>query len=640
MRCAAACRAAPLCLRIRAPPGVDSPLEEQAAVRAALQGVCASWPGTAELDLRGCPLEDRDVAAAAAALPRLASLHLSGCKKLTPGLLAGGLLRRPALRTVTLQRCFQLTSGALTDVLAAAGAPGSRLACAALSHLSLADWPEAAAPAAAAAAGAAGSEVPAATAPAPATRPAAAAARGPPPAGGLRMLALQNCTKLGHGALAALADACPSLEALMLGGTSFAEAFAAAGDGTTSAGGDGDASEAPPAGLPAPLIERFYDSALDALAEGSPLPALLGSDTSYASYIASIVAHLAALVAQLPRLRVLELTFGLPGLAPALQRLAVIEPQLLAGRPAPLQVWDLCSTATMAEAQAWRRGVAGVSAADADALLCAAVNCSSGARATPLHVAAEEGETRRVSALLALGAAPDARDRGGATPLFTACEAGRAGGVAALLAAGASATQRNSAGEAPLYIAALKGHQPCVDALLAHCAATGINWLEQRLYDGDGWTPLMAAAVGGRTSIVLKLLAAAGQDAPAMVQAANKYGQNAVHVAARKAGPSLLRCLVDAGGAASLFAADAEGKVPADIAQRNGNGCALRLLADAGSAEKRHLAARQRATQPTAERSRAGDHTHRHPRAPWVGRRLQQRKGTGGPQGSSSSGTH
>lgn len=140
----------------------------------------------------------------------------------------------------------------------------------------------------------------------------------------------------------------------------------------------------------------------------------------------------------------------------------------------------------MAEAQAWRRGVAGVSAADADALLCAAVNCSSGARATPLHVAAEEGETRRVSALLALGAAPDARDRGGATPLFTACEAGRAGGVAALLAAGASATQRNSAGEAPLYIAALKGHQPCVDALLAHCAATGINWLEQRLYDGDG----------------------------------------------------------------------------------------------------------------------------------------------------------
>ena len=57
-------------------------------------------------------------------------------------------------------------------------------------------------------------------------------------------------------------------------------------------------------------------------------------------------------------------------------------------------------------------------------------------------------------------------------------------------------------------------------------------------------------------------------------------------VATLQAGPSLLRCLVDAGGAASLFAADAEGKVPADIAQRNGNGCALRLLADAGSAEK------------------------------------------------------
>lgn len=67
-----------------------------------------------------------------------------------------------------------------------------------------------------------------------------------------------------------------------------------------------------------------------------------------------------------------------------------------------------------------------------------------------------------------------------------------------LLAAGASATLRNSAGEAPLYIAALKGWERTVDLLLAHFKQRGVSWQAQRLYDGDGWTPLMAAAVGGR----------------------------------------------------------------------------------------------------------------------------------------------
>lgn len=92
----------------------------------------------------------------------------------------------------------------------------------------------------------------------------------------------------------------------------------------------------------------------------------------------------------------------------------------------------------------------------------------------------------------------DARDRSGATALFAACEAGRTRAVECLLAAGASATQRNSAGEAPLYIAALKGWEHIVDLLLAHFKQRGVSWQAQRLYDGDGWTPLMAAAVGGR----------------------------------------------------------------------------------------------------------------------------------------------
>lgn len=37
-----------------------------------------------------------------------------------------------------------------------------------------------------------------------------------------------------------------------------------------------------------------------------------------------------------------------------------------------------------------------------------------------------------------------------------------------------------------------------MDLLLAHFEGAGISWQAQRLYDADGWTPLMAAAVAGR----------------------------------------------------------------------------------------------------------------------------------------------
>lgn len=310
---------------------------------------------------------------------------------------------------------------------------------------------------------------------------------------------------------------------------------------------------------------------------------------------------------------------------------------LLSGREERLQVWDLCTLPSVRAAQQWRREAATAAAAagaggaqaftpgDAAAFLAAAVNCSSGAhRQTPLHVAAEEGDQARAAALLGLGAALDAKDRSGASPLFAACEAGSAAALGALLAAGADATLRNTAGEAPLYIAALRGHDDVVAALLAHCAAAGVAWQDPRLY-GDGWTPLMAAAVGGRAAIAARLLRAAGGGAQALVRAVNRYGQTAVHIAARKGSPLLLRSLVDAGGGAELCAiADCDGKTAAEVAARNGNGQAWRLLAEAGSA--RAEAARQRGTLPTAERPRGGDAGRQHGRERWVGRRLQQRK--------------
>ncbi len=133
-----------------------------------------------------------------------------------------------------------------------------------------------------------------------------------------------------------------------------------------------------------------------------------------------------------------------------------LQPLLLAGRSAPVQVWDLCSSASVIEAVEWRRSVAAAHAAgtgrltpgDASTFLSAAVNCSSAGRATPLHAAAEEGDAAQLQALLALGAMVHARDRSGATPLFLACEAGRDQSLEVLLRANAAINVRNAADEA------------------------------------------------------------------------------------------------------------------------------------------------------------------------------------------------
>jgi hypothetical protein len=82
--------------------------------------------------------------------------------------------------------------------------------------------------------------------------------------------------------------------------------------------------------------------------------------------------------------------------------------------------------------------------------------------------------------------------------------------------------------------------------MLRACGASACAQ-DPELY-GDGWTPLMAACVGGRVSIAATLLARAGPAAARLVHAANRYGLTAAHIAARRGSQPLLRALLEAGG--------------------------------------------------------------------------------------------
>jgi hypothetical protein len=218
-------------------------------------------------------------------------------------------------------------------------------------------------------------------------------------------------------------------------------------------------------------------------------------------------------------------------------------------------------------------------------LCCALAAAASAAapprRAAPLHGAAARGDATHVAALLALGARAEARDVAGATPLFVAAEAGAGAACAALLAAGAAIDARTASGEGPAYIAALKGRTDAARVLLSAAAERGLP--AAALANGDGWTPLMAAAVAGRPGMLQLCAAAHGA-----LDGTNRFGQTALHLAARRGSDELCGLLVRAG--ASPRVRDERGAAPADVAMRHGHAdlaASLRAAAGPGKKERR-----------------------------------------------------
>jgi len=155
---------------------------------------------------------------------------------------------------------------------------------------------------------------------------------------------------------------------------------------------------------------------------------------------------------------------------------------------------------------------------------------------TELSLAANEGKTGRVKALLDEGAKPNRIDRGGYTALTRAITEGKTKTVKLLLEKGADPNRMDKTGQTPLTTAMRDGSPKLVKTLL-----DGGADVDSR--SKSGTTALIEAARIGRTDIV-KLLLNRGANA----NAKDRDGRTALHEAARKRGrPEIVKALLEGG---------------------------------------------------------------------------------------------
>ena len=127
---------------------------------------------------------------------------------------------------------------------------------------------------------------------------------------------------------------------------------------------------------------------------------------------------------------------------------------------------------------------------------------------TPLHRAAEAGNTAKVWALIANGAKAtvNAKANNGWTPLHWAAYNGNTAVATLLLANGAKATvnAKNNIGETPLHWAALNGHAAVATLLIDNKADINAKTTGLLL---AGYTPLHRAAQNGHKDVATLLIA-------------------------------------------------------------------------------------------------------------------------------------
>ena len=215
--------------------------------------------------------------------------------------------------------------------------------------------------------------------------------------------------------------------------------------------------------------------------------------------------------------------------------------------------------------------------------MCACIGlCASAARAqvppspaeaasfSPLHAAAHHGDAKRLSALLAAGAAPNSRDSRGRTPLHVATFARQRNAIRQLAKAGADLGAFENDRYDAVTIAAVADDEETLALLLSLGASAKLTTSR---YDG---TALIAAAHLGHDGVVRQLIAAG---AP-LDHVNNLHWTAAIEaVVLGDGGPRhqrSLRALVDAG--ADLQLADGSGRTPLQLARERDYAAMVRIL--------------------------------------------------------------
>ena len=189
--------------------------------------------------------------------------------------------------------------------------------------------------------------------------------------------------------------------------------------------------------------------------------------------------------------------------------------------------------------------------------------------------AAARGDVQSVFALLEANesaASIDASDTDGRTALHHAAAAGHAELVTALATRGGKAHRVDDGKWSPLHSAAAAGHALACSALLAAGAAQGI----EAGAGSSGSTALILAASKGRAAVVRTLLGAG-----ASTQAVDGSGATALHRAAGKGHLEIVETLLEGGGSAAalLDARDKEGHTAFHVAAIHEQAAACVLLA-------------------------------------------------------------